>query len=902
MRPAVGVPRVARRLVERALPADVREGIAGDLEEEFAARVAATGPARARRWYWRHAIAIGARFLVERAIETRRSRRRARPRAARRGGVMGRSFSWLDLKLAVRMLIKFPGLTTVSVIAMAVAIAICVGFFEFTHDLSSRALPLPEGDRIVGLGLWNPATSEFERRSLGDYLVWRHELTTIEDLGAYTTAPRNLITSDGHVEPVAIAEISAAAFRVARVPPLLGRPLLESDEPPGATPVAVIGYGVWHARFGGDPGVIGRTVRLGAQTHTIVGVMPDGFAFPVSHSMWVPLHLPALGGRAGEGPSLRMFGRLASGVTLAEAQAQLATIGARPQALATPSTPPESVLQPRVMPYTATFLDEEVAIIWQLRVFQTFLVLILVVCCINVAALIFARTVTRAGEIAVRTALGASRARIVAQLFLESLTLSALAAVAGLAIADAALERLMTLMFSIPGNGSRPFWWDLSLSVESIVYVIGLALLAAIVAGVVPALKGTGRSAQASLQQVGTRSATLRFGLVWTLVIVVQVALSVAILPMAIEEGWDAVRAEAGSSVLPAAEYLSARIELDADAPTADAPARPGSARILPELSRRLMTTPGVAGVTFANRLPGMDHGSEPIDVENVTVTGRPRDRVRTASVALDFFDALNTPILAGRAFTAADLTAARPVVMVNQSFVRSVLGGRHALGQRVRFLNDEGEPGDWHDIVGVVPDLGMSMMRQADAKEAAGLYRPLALDRITRVIIAIHVHGDPASFAPQFRALVPAVDPTLRLYDVMPLDRVGRIGQSAIRMLGVALAAIAAVALLLSTVGIYSLMSFTVSQRTREIAIRVALGARPRRIVAAIFSRAFAQVGLGALAGVMILLLARTEESRNVLLLGAVALVMMTVGLAACSVPALRALRIQPTEALKDG
>ena len=793
---------------------------------------------------------------------------------------MRMSFSWLDVKLAVRMLIKFPGLTAVSVCAMAVAIAVCAAFFEFTHDLSSATLPLDEGERLVGVVNWNVAVNEPERRSAADYFIWRNELTAVEDLGAYATVDRNLITADNSSEPVKVAEISAVGFRVARVPPLLGRTLESDDERLAAVPVVVIGYEIWQSRFGGDPSILGRDVKLGGETHTIVGVMPEGFGFPVSHRLWVPLKLQEPGIARFQGPSLQFFGRLAPGVGFGEAQAQLSAIASR-----MPRSASEPALQPRLTPYIESFLDEEASLVWRLYLFQSFLVLILIVCCINVAALMFARTVTRAGEIAVRTALGASRGRIVAQLFLEALALAVLAAIVGLTAADTAIRLAMHLMFGTAGNGTPPFWWDNSLSIDTVAYTIGLALLGAVVAGVIPAVKGTGKASQAALPLAGTRSATLRFGVVWTVVIATQVALSVALLPMALSEGWDAIRVQAGASGFPAHEYLSAHLAIDE--------VRHGT---FDELERRLSDESGVVSVTFADPLPGMDHPRRGLTIENVD-GGTPRG-VHAASVSPGFFAALGTPIIAGRAFHSGDAAAAQPVALVNESFVRHVLGGRNPIGQRVRLLEaNGGEPGPWREVVGVVPDLGMSPM---DPDDGAGVYQPLALDGATRVRVAIRLRGDPASFAPRLRAIA-AVDPTIRLYDPMPLDTVGESDQAGMRMLGIVLALIAGVALLLSTVGIYSLMSFTVSQRTREIGIRIALGARPRRIVAAIFSRAFAQVGLGALAGVALLLLADTEESSNLALLAAVAVLMMGVGLAACGVPALRALRIQPTEALKD-
>lgn len=229
-----------------------------------------------------------------------------------------RSFRWLagwsmDLKLGARMLIKYPGLALVGGVAISFAIASGAGTFEFLTQLVHPTLPLDAGDRIVGVRLWDTASSGVEKQASYDFARWREEAESIEDLGAFRTLERNLTTVSGLAEPAQVAEISASAFRVARVAPLKGRVLLAADEQPEAPAVVVIGFDVWQTRFGGDPDVVGRTVRLGSAQSTVVGVMPERFAFPVSHSIWTPLRLDVRGRR--QGPEIQVFGRLAPGVT-----------------------------------------------------------------------------------------------------------------------------------------------------------------------------------------------------------------------------------------------------------------------------------------------------------------------------------------------------------------------------------------------------------------------------------------------------------------------------------------------------------------------------------------------------------------------------------------------------------
>lgn len=315
-----------------------------------------------------------------------------------------------------------------------------------------------------------------------------------------------------------------------------------------------------------------------------------------------------------------------------------------------------------------------------------------------------------------------------------------------------------------------------------------------------------------------------------------------------------------------------------------------------------------MAAVTFGDGLPGMDHPGRKIEVDAVAA---PADsagglEVRAASVDVDFFSALGTPVLSGRAFHSGDLGFGQGVVVVNRPFVQQVLGGRNPVGERVRYAAAAGEePGPWHEIVGVVGDLGMN---PSDPAEAAGMYHPVAPQRVAPFRMAVRVAGgSPESLAPRLRAITAAVDPTLRLYDVQRMDEVGRADQIANRLIAFVLVLVAFIALLLSTVGTYSLISFTVSQRTREIGIRIALGADPRRILITIFSRTFTQLATGVVAGgavAALLLFAglgdqMSREGPGLLLM--VSAVMLGVGLLACVAPARRVLRIQPSQVVSE-
>ena len=826
----------------------------------------------------------------------------------------------LDLRLGWRMLVKHPALAVVGGLAMAFAIGVGAASFELLTQVFSPRLPLPGGERIVGLRLWDVAEAEPERRTLHDLAVWREELATVEDLGAFRTVEVNLISRSGIGVPIEAAGMSAAGFRVAGVPPLLGRVLVESDDRPGAPPVVVLGHDVWQRHFAGDPDVVGRGVRLGARTATVVGVMPAGFAFPVAHTLWLPLGLePAHHGPL-EGPRVHVFGRLARGASLEEARAELAALGQRASA-DSPDT--HQRLRPQVLPYArsihaADFGEIDLASLAAIlrTSLNTPLVLFLVLVCGNVALLVFARAATREGEIAVRSALGASRGRIVAQFFAEALVLGALAAVVGLAAASLALRWGVEVMRNaVLGGAPLPFWFESGLSAGTVAYAALLTVIAAGIAGVLPGLKVT-RGLAARLRQVAAGGGGFRFGGVWTVAIVAQIAVTVPMPVLVLAIGAEKRMIEAVDPGLADEELLAVRLEMggpdESAEPAAAAGAEERFAAALLGLERRVAAEPGVAGVTFADRLPRMDH---PYDLVEVDGGGAPLDprwrnprwpggyRISHVAVAPDFFATLEVPVLAGRDFREED--AGRPVVIVNQPFVERVLGGRNPLGRRVRYTGtgEGGEPRPWHEIVGVVRDLG-AHYGDGDPRIAA-LYHPTAVGATRPVRMAIHVRGDAAAFAPRLRALAAAVDLDLRLRDVLRFDRVIDSGVRFYEFWITVLVAATGLALLLSLAGLYAVMAFTVSQRTREIAVRVALGADRRRVVGVTFARPLLQLALGVLAGGALLgLMLRSEGATSPKQLAALAGYLAALGavlLLAAVVPTRRALRVEPSQALRE-
>lgn len=826
-----------------------------------------------------------------------------------------RGFAWLgsvalDLRLATRMLARYPGLTLVSCAALAFGLGAAVGAFEIRTQAVAPSLPLPEGSRIVGFRTYDTSLNRPVPTIPHDFTAWRDGLTSITDLSAARVFSRNLITADGQSEPVEAAAMTASAFRAARVLPLLGRTLVEADEEAGAPPVLVIGHDVWERRFSGDPGVVGRTVRLGSEQRIVAGVMPEGFRFPAAHEVWIPLRVDALASIPGEAPDLLVFGRLDRDASHAQAQAEVEAIGHRAA-----GRPPGTLehLRAQLVPYTWLFSDPS-RLQPGLALANIFVVMLLVLVSANVALLMFARAATRETEIAVRTALGASRARIVGQLFVEALVLAGLAVGVGLFAARLGLRSLLWTLAADSGR-ALPFWMSDRLTLTTVIYASALTILSAAIIGVLPALRATSRGVEARLRQSTAGGGGFRFGGVWTAVIAAQVAATLTFPAAAFFFHRWVVGGQTRDVGFSTATYLSARLQIDREHPSgasldgADPTFRARLRSTYADLERRLVAEPGIAGVTFADRLPGTQHPQWRIEVEGeeATTTSPLGHPVSSASVAPNFFAVVGAPILAGRAFTAADLASVPAAVIVNQSFVNEVLGGRNPVGRRIRRvrMDDTQRPGPWLDIVGMVRDLGM-IRDLGVAAVQAGVYLPFAPDTAPVVRIAIDVRGAPDSFAAALRKVASDVEPTLQIHELMPLDQAGADLWLESRYLSRVLAILSAVALLLSLTAIYSVMSFTVGRRTREIGVRVALGADRRRVIATILRRPVAQVGFGIVVGSMLVqamfagLFESTPTAVETASIAAYAILMMGICLLACVVPTRRALRVDPASALR--
>ena len=816
-----------------------------------------------------------------------------------------RSFRWLagwpmDLKLGARMLVKSPGLTIVAVTALAIAIGAGAAYLELMHDLISPRLPVANADRIVGIRVWNAQRRKEEWRSLQDVAVWRATTRSIEHLGAARPISRHLTTADGRTEPARAVEISASAFRLFPAAPLHGRTLDDDDERPDAGAVAVIGHDLWRERFNSNPNVVGSTVRLGSAAHTIVGVMPEGFGFPVNENLWVPLRT--------DGLVFQVFGRLKDGASAAAAQGELSTF---PAGAAPADKPVGPALRIDVRPYIASLNAEDLESfeLVVIRAVNFVFIMLLGLCGANVATLVFARTATREAEITVRTALGASRGRISAQLFAEALVLSSLAAGAGL-LAARVVGQWAKGQF-VQGIGPTPFWWDDGLSYPTMLYAVALAVFAALIVGVIPALKATGAQLQGRMRDAASGTSAMKFGGLWTAIIVTQAAITVIALAAVVSFGWTHLRKQWGSDVTYARDQLlTAHVVVD----QVDAvKAQPPSAETLQAVADRLRAEPGVASVSYTTALPGTIWEQVVFELQSPELHAQADARKvadelwsEGARVGANFFETVGIPLAAGRAFSGAEVRQGAPVAIVDETFVQIVLGGRSPFDVSLRQRAEKAgqEPGPWLQIVGVVKD---ATTKPRKGPDDAALYRPAAPGGPIRLLV--RTHGAASPMTQRIYAAARSVHPDIRLADLKSLADLAYDDALPERIFLRAFIVVGAIALLLSTAGIYALISFTLARRTREIGIRVALGASPRRIITTVFARAFLQIGLGVAAGFLpglVIMVSGSDDAGEmntragaVATLGVCAFVVL-VAMTSCTVPLRRALGIQPTDALR--
>jgi predicted permease len=888
-------PERACALLGRWLPdGTVGLSILGDLCEEFDERVAA-GRWGAGLWFWYEAVALSGRYAAARA----KTRLAAHDST---GGWLMEAISTLlaDARFGFRMLVKTPLLSLVAVFTLALGIASTTHTFSSVYGTLLRGVPVPDNERLVFIGatLFERGIDETEM-SVHDFEDLREQQRSFEDVAAFYQGTVNVAGDAGPPERFAGAYVSGNALPLIGVQPALGRLLRADEEGPDAPPVVVIGHHVWQNRYAGDPDIVGRVIRVNGVATEIVGVMPEGFRFPFLEDVWLPHRIDVDAVERGAS-DLEVFGRLRRDTGMAAAQAELSAFAAAQEQLHPESNEGVGAV---VKPYAERFMPLEIQAVMWVMLAATFGVLL--IACTNVANLLLARSSVRAREIAVRTALGAGRWRVVRQLLMESLVIAVLGGAVGVLLAWVSIVGYAGLIADI----YKPYWIRFGMDVPVLLFSLGVSGLAAILAGTLPALRASGLDVGEQLRDESRASSSLRLGRLARGLVVTEIAISCALLVAAGFMIRSVVNVNSIEFGFETEGILTGRVGLFEN----DYPDEAAREAFFGDLEERLASEPGVERVALTSDLPGLGGPRYYFGVEGAAyATDNDYPVVRTAFVSEDFFQTFGVELVRGRSFDAVEASGeGDPVVVVNESFAATYLQGTPVLGERIRLgLSESTRP--WHRVIGVVPDMhvggnvggiGDDLVRPERA------FFPLRTADLAFASFAVRTQNDPDALAPRMRGIVAEIDPNLPVYELQPLDRALDQATWAFGLFGSLFTIFGAAALFLAAVGLYGVMAFGVSQRRREIAVRLALGARPGRLIGTIVRDGAVQLALGVSLGLGLGWL--TSRSMRVVLYGVeasdpsvygvIVLTLVGTGLLASFIPARAATRTDPADAMRE-
>jgi putative ABC transport system permease protein len=802
-----------------------------------------------------------------------------------------------SLKYALRFLRTRWGMSAVAVLVMSLGISLTATMYAIIDGVILTGPDYPEVDEILFLQTTIPQSQFNQSVRIHDYLDWRAQQSVFGEMGAYSTTSVNLSGDGTRAETFSGVRLTASTFDLLGRRPFLGRGFNDDDDFRIDLDIVVIGYDVWVNRFDRDPDIIGRTVRVNARPTTVIGVMPEDFRFPEAEEMWLPLNVdPGVLDRR-DGPGFAVLGRLADGVTEEEARTQLTAIGAR-------LTQQYPEANRDIVPVVESWVDAQFVGQETKGLLYTMFVAVLgvlLIACANVANLLFATTIARGKELAIRTAMGASRTRVLLQLLSEALLLAFGGAVLGVVLSKFSLDLFSTVVAGL----NPPPWMVFGLSPGVIGFVIGLTLVTALASGILPALYATRSDVHSILQDQSRGTSSRSVGRWSTTLVSLEVALSFALLVGAglmVRSTLEVGKADFG---LNREGILTARLVLPGETYPDSLARREVNELILTELK----AIPGVREAALSSNLPVMGTSLRFYGV-------RDRDYSNDGEysfggytyVSPDFFDMLDVPIVAGRGFAATDVMGGERLMVVDQRFAELNWPGQDPLGRQVRLGRSDSED-PWHTVVGVVRSLEMLEPLDFGANPPEGMFVPISQQPIRYIAIMLRGDGDPVSLAQPLRDLIMRIDPDIPVNLVGTLDqRVDEVSLD-IRIIGGMFAIFGLVALVLASVGLYAVMAFSVSRRKTEVGIRMALGAHQGRILRLVLGQGARPLGGGLAVGVILAVLLGKALGAFLFNVGpfdattfvGVPTLLVAVSILALMVPAGRASRISPVAALRE-
>jgi predicted permease len=800
-----------------------------------------------------------------------------------------------DIQSGFRMLVKYPTLSLVAILTLGLGIGLSTTVFCVVNGGLFKGLPFPDADRIVALVATNPTHNQPRQPiSVHDLAVWQSRQTTFERLGAYGFSPVNLAREEGRPERFRGGLLTVAAFEAVGVQPVHGRGFRDGDDRAGAEPVALIGYKLWRDRFGGSLDIIGKPIRANGVQRVVIGVMPENFGFPIQEEVWIPLTVDPLAQPRGKGPTYPVVARLKPGVSVKEAKTQATTIAAQLER-EFPET--NKGVGANVMPYAETALGPELY-----ALLYTMLgagIGVLLIACVNVSNLLVARASLRRREVAVRIALGAARSRVVRQHLTEVLVLAVAGGAIGILISVFGMRAFVSALSVNP----PPFWITFELDYRVLMFVGGLVVLASLFAGGLPALHASRVTAGTVLKDDSRGSTSGSLGRFSSGLVVAELAVSCGLLIAAGLMIKSVVQLKTVDMPFAVENILTARVDL----PRTSYPDSAASIRFYEQLLPRLQTLPGVEAATLSDGLPAAGNGTVPLQFEGKAYSQlSDYPLAREGIVTAGYFETFQTPIRSGREFRPSDDATGQPVAIINESFARAHFPGLDPMGRQFKRIR-EGRQEPWLTVVGVVPDLLMEGIGNNNASPV-GYYIPIGQSDVANSVrIALRTRGEAGGLTTVLRSAVASLDGELAVYEVSTLARVIERQTWFYTVFGTFFMAFGVCALLLAAAGLYGVMSFAVTQRTREFGVRSALGAPGAKLVLLVMRRSVIQLAIGLFLGLALALLASGAlqpvlykvNPRDTAVFAAVIATLGLVSLAASLLPARRVTKIDPVLAL---
>ncbi|HYV86224.1 MAG TPA: ABC transporter permease [Patescibacteria group bacterium] len=835
---------------------------------------------------------------------------------------MGTDHFIQDLRVGLRVLLREKGFCAMAVTVLALGICGVTTTFSVVNGVMLRGFSFPNAARLVSVRFIDPTSRNFfgvnSQISSADFEELRPKQQSFDLMAAYLNGSTVNATIDGTPRRYTGAYVTDAFLRILGMSPVLGRDFTPEDNKPGAEKVAIIGYAVWQRDFGGKPDIIGKSLRINGTPATIVGVMPSGFAFPTNEELWVPLftEFPVRERNDQRSISPAVLALLRKDVSLDQANAEVATL-AKHFAETYPETN-KAFNAGQVEPLLKTFTP--IPLRGTLLTMLAFCVGVLLIGCVNVMNMQFARATLRARELAIRSSLGATRGRLIVQMLTENLVVAVFGAAIGVGLAYYCTSLLMTTTRNL--DNPIPSWISFEIDGPVLAFTVAAMLGAALISGLPPAWMGSRSNVIGLLKEGGRGSTSRATRLVMRSLVVLQVVVTCVLLIGSLLQMQSILKQQTIDYGYDTKALMTARMGLmDGDYPTQDA-----RRNFFDRLVRDLGANPQFEAVALTNRFRMVFSGSGPIEIEGKEYKEKKdRPNANFEQVTPTYFDVLGQTLVEGRRFQDDDLDAKLPVAIVNTAFAKKHFGNESALGRRFRALDgNTDQPGPWRTVVGVVTMVRMMPPFNIPNVDETGFYVPFYcqpngpvkpepfVSQFATVIVKPRGGQRADDLANTLRREVAKVDANLPLYFVGTPSRQIDGFVSANRIIATMFTIFGLVATIIAGAGIYGIMSFSVSQRTQELGVRMALGADSKRILRMVLRQGSLQTGLGLGLGLLITLgLASVAgdgiqsvlfgvSPRDPVIYGAVAALVAVISLVATLVPARRATRVDPMVALR--